>query len=66
MPGQVISVTVAVGAEVKAGDLLAVIEAMKMEHSVVAPCDGEVTAVNCAPGQRVDEHTRLLELEPRE
>ena len=66
MPGQVISLAVAVGDEVKAGDLLAVIEAMKMEHTIVAPCAGEVTAVHCAAGQRVDEHTRLLELEPRQ
>ncbi len=66
MPGQVISLAVAVGDDVEAGDLLTVIEAMKMEHSVLAPCAGEVTAVHCAPGQRVDEHARLLELEPRQ
>ncbi|MDE0064686.1 MAG: ATP-grasp domain-containing protein [Gammaproteobacteria bacterium] len=66
MPGQVISLAVAVGEVVEAGDLLAVIEAMKMEHSIVAPCAGEVTAVHCSAGQRVDEHTRLLELEPRQ
>ena len=64
MPGQVISLAVAAGDRVEAGDLLAVIEAMKMEHSVIAPCSGQVTAVHCAPGQRVDEHARLLELEP--
>ena len=63
MPGQVISLAVAVGDKVQTGDLLAVIEAMKMEHSVFAPCAGEVTAVHCAPGQRVDEHARLLELD---
>ena len=64
MPGQVIGLAVAAGDRVEAGDLLAVIEAMKMEHSVIAPCSGQVTAVHCAPGQRVDEHARLLELEP--
>ncbi len=64
MPGQVISLAVAVGDDVQAGDLLAVIEAMKMEHSILAPCSGEVTAVHCAAGQRVDEHTQLLEIEP--
>ena len=65
MPGQVISLAVAVGEVVEKGALLAVIEAMKMEHSVVAPCAGAVTAVHCVPGQRIDEHARLLELEPR-
>ena len=64
MPGQVIGLAVAPGDRVEAGDLLAVIEAMKMEHSVLAPCSGEVTEVHCVAGQRVDEHTRLLELEP--
>lgn len=63
MPGQVISVAVAVGDKVQKGELLAVIEAMKMEHSVFAPCAGEVTELHCAPGQRVDEHARLLVLE---
>ena len=64
MPGQVISLAVGVGDKVRAGDVLAVIEAMKMEHSVVAPCAGQVTAVHCAAGQRVDGQARLLELEP--
>ena len=65
MPGQVISLAVAVGDMVQQGDLLAVIEAMKMEHSVFAPCAGEVTELHCAPGQRVNEHARLLVLEPQ-
>ncbi len=64
MPGQVISLAVGVGDRVEKGELLAVIEAMKMEHSIYAPCAGEVTEIDCAPGQRVDEHTRLLALEP--
>ena len=66
MPGQVISLAVAAGDEVREGDLLAVIEAMKMEHSVLAPCAGQVTEVLCAPGQRVDEHAQLLVLEAQD
>ena len=64
MPGQVIGLAVAVGDKVEAGDLLAVVEAMKMEHSVIAPWAGVVTAIHCAPGQRVGERAELLELEP--
>ena len=40
MPGKVIKVTVEQGQTVKAGDSLVVIEAMKMEHVIEAPCDG--------------------------
>ncbi len=65
MPGQVISLAVGLGDRVEKGALLAVVEAMKMEHSIYAPCAGEVTEINCEPGQRVDEHARLLVLEPR-
>ena len=65
MPGQVISLAVGVGDQVEEGALLAVIEAMKMEHSIYAPCAGEVTEIDCEPGQRVEEHARLLVLEPQ-
>ena len=65
MPGQVISLAVGVGDQVEEGELLVVIEAMKMEHSIYAPCAGEVTEVDCEPGQRVEEQARLLVLEPR-
>ena len=62
MPGQVVSLAVAPGDKVQQGDLLLVVEAMKMEHGVHAPCAGEVASIACAPGQRVDENTRLVTL----
>jgi 3-methylcrotonyl-CoA carboxylase alpha subunit len=40
-----------------------IIEAMKMEHTVVAPADGVVQAVHFASGERVEEGVELLELE---
>jgi acetyl/propionyl-CoA carboxylase alpha subunit len=40
MPGKVIKIAVKQGQEVKVGDTLVIVEAMKMEHSIVAPCDG--------------------------
>lgn len=55
MPGQVISVEVAVGDSVVAGQVIAVVEAMKMEHPVVAPRAGRIKALNCAVGARVDD-----------
>jgi multidrug efflux pump subunit AcrA (membrane-fusion protein) len=41
-----------------------VLEAMKMEHTIVAPVDGKVSAINCAVGERVAEGTDLVDLEP--
>jgi acetyl-CoA/propionyl-CoA carboxylase biotin carboxyl carrier protein len=52
MPGTVVAVPVASGAQVEAGDTVAVVEAMKMEHRLVAPIAGSVT-VKVAPGDLV-------------
>ena len=43
MPGNILEVKVANGAAVKSGDVLVILEAMKMENEIVAPCDGTVT-----------------------
>ncbi|MDZ7668036.1 MAG: biotin/lipoyl-containing protein [Gammaproteobacteria bacterium] len=63
MPGQVIAVSVQPGDSVSAGQVLLVIEAMKMEHSVTAPRAGTVAAVSCAEGDRVDDGVELITLE---
>jgi 3-methylcrotonyl-CoA carboxylase alpha subunit len=62
MPGKVVSVLVRVGDRVQAGQALAVMEAMKMEHTIVAPKAGEVTALLYAPGDQVPEGAALLQL----
>jgi len=54
MPGTVIAVQVASGEQVSAGQVLAIIEAMKMEHSVVSPHDGLVSEVRVAIGDKVE------------
>jgi biotin carboxyl carrier protein len=54
MPGNVLDVKVAVGAAVKAGDVLVILEAMKMENEIVAPKDGTVVSVNVAKGDVVN------------
>jgi acetyl/propionyl-CoA carboxylase alpha subunit len=64
MPGTVIAVEVRGGEVVTAGTVLAVVEAMKMEHPVRAPVDGTVTAVHVHPGQAVEAATVLLAFEP--
>ena len=63
MPGKLLSFAVKVGDKVKAGQALAVMEAMKMEHTVAAPADGTVAELLYAPGDQVHEGAPLLRLE---
>lgn len=62
MPATVVDVKVAAGDSVKRGDILIVLEAMKMELPVRAPADGRVTAVHCQPGELVQPDTSLIEI----
>ena len=63
MPGQVIRVAVKTGERINSGDLLMVVEAMKMEHEIRAPRAGKVTELLCAVGSRVDDGQELVRLE---
>jgi 3-methylcrotonyl-CoA carboxylase alpha subunit len=62
MPGKLLSVHVRAGETVKAGERLAVLEAMKMEHRLTAPFDGRVETVHVAEGAQVAEGALLLEI----
>jgi 3-methylcrotonyl-CoA carboxylase alpha subunit len=63
MPGKVISFAVKPGDKVSKGQALAVMEAMKMEHTIAAPMDGTVAELLFAPGDQVAEGAELLKLE---
>ena len=63
MPATVIQVNVSEGADVRRGDILLLLEAMKMELPVRAPADGKVTAVLCRPGEMVQAGATLIEIE---
>ena len=54
MPGTVLEVKVSVGARVKAGDVMFILEAMKMENEVAAPVDGTVKQILTAKGSAVE------------
>ena len=62
MPGKVLSFAVKGGDKVKKGQALAVMEAMKMEHTIAAPADGTVAELLYAPGDQVTEGVELLKL----
>lgn len=63
MPSKVIAVHVKVGDRVQAGQVVLVLEAMKMESELKAPRDGTVKAVNCAPGDSVNPGVPLVVVE---
>ena len=63
MTGRVIEVLVAEGEEVGAGDVVVVIESMKMENEVVCDVNGSVSVVHVGEDQAVSEGDRLVEVE---
>ena len=60
MPGNILKVNVTNGQAVKAGDVLCVLEAMKMENEIMAPKDGTVTQVLVSKGANVDTGAPLV------
>ena len=64
MPGRITQVMVGEGTVVRSGALLMVLEAMKMEHNIIAPSNGKVEKLNFSVGDWVDENTMLLDFAP--
>jgi 3-methylcrotonyl-CoA carboxylase alpha subunit len=64
MPGRIVSVNTEPGAQVKRGDVLLVLEAMKVQMRLSAPRDGTVAAVRAQPGELVDDGAELVSFEP--
>ena len=62
MPGNILKVNVTAGQAVKAGQVLCVLEAMKMENEIMAPCDGKVAQVLVSKGATVDTDAPLVTL----
>jgi 3-methylcrotonyl-CoA carboxylase alpha subunit len=63
MPGLVLKVLIGKGDAVTKGQQMVILEAMKMEHAVVAPRDGTIAAVNCREGEMVQPGVDLVTLQ---
>ncbi len=63
MPGTILKVNVSNGDTVKKGQVLMILEAMKMENEIMAPCDGKVASINVQQGASVETGTVLCSLE---
>lgn len=63
MPGTILSVNVAVGDSVKRGQVLMILEAMKMENEIMCPRDGRVAAIQTAKGAAVESGTPLCAIQ---
>lgn len=63
MPGNILAIHVTAGKSVKKGEVLMILEAMKMENEIMAPCDGKVASVHVTKGATVESGTLLCILE---
>jgi pyruvate carboxylase subunit B len=65
MPGKILELLSAEGDEVELGDPVAILEAMKMENELKAPCAGTIQSISVTTGASVEKNQILLEIEPR-
>ena len=66
IPGKVVTVEVSLGDVVEEGQVILILEAMKMQNEIQAPLSGTVTAVNCKPGDSIEANSPLLIIQPEE
>ena len=63
IPGKIISLNVSIGEKVKQGDVLAILEAMKMQNEIVAPIKGIIKQINCDSGDSIIANAPLIIIE---
>jgi len=66
IPGKVVTLEVELGQSVKEGEIVLILEAMKMQNEVTAPVSGTVTEINCREGANIEANTTLVVIEPAE
>ena len=63
IPGKVVSIAVSSGMRVRSGEVVLILEAMKMQNEIKAPIDGVVKEINCSPGERVEGNVTLIQID---
>lgn len=63
IPGTIVKITVKEGDLVEEGDLLLILQAMKMDNKIVAPLAGTIKSINVQPGDRVTKGQTMVEIE---
>ena len=63
IPGKIISLNVSIGDKVKQGDVLAILESMKMQNEIVAPIKGIIKQINCDSGDSIIANAPLIIIE---
>ena len=66
IPGKVVTVEVSLGDEVVEGQVIMILEAMKMQNEIQAPVSGTVTEIHCEEGQSIEANVPLLVITPPE
>ena len=66
IPGKIVTIEVEVGQEVTEGQVILILEAMKMQNEIQAPVNGKVVSVNCEEGQSIEANVPLVVIEPKE
>ncbi len=62
IPGKIVSILVSIGDKVKVGDVLLVLEAMKMQNEIKSSIDGTVERIDCSPGEMIEANVQLVEI----
>ena len=66
IPGKIVTIEVSKGQEVTEGQVILILEAMKMQNEIQAPVSGKVVSVNCEEGQSIEANVPLVVIEPKE
>ena len=66
IPGKIVTIEVEVGQEVEEGQVILILEAMKMQNEIQAPVSGTITSVNCDEGQSIEANVPLVVIEPKQ
>ena len=64
IPGKIISISVRQDEFVSEGDVIMILEAMKMQNEIQAPISGKITELNCEPGDSIEANSPLMVIEP--